>query len=592
MKTNLTSSSYTKGASPGFASLLTVIGTGMALMIILLMMYKDTIESQKEQKNNLLRNDYQQREQAFLTALTNIIPNKAMRGMMDNATDQTDLGWNSIFQEALIQANAHQALSASESAALGFTGAISANTANTTLSPDNVIKPVFETEGYISSGTKSVVSSSIVYPPLLDCSSELKADDRSFPVISHNKSNGTDHPYGIIPAPAVNFSYKNEDSLIAKHNWWTFKVSFADENYALTHLKRTAKQYLISIYEVPAQLAINSAAYTNFGQHADGSDWSNITTSGGVFAEGVKAKGSFSSDAIASRKGMELADASNPFAADNDNRNKELYEGADSTYSSASDGGRVAFIPINSGTSFFERTLSNTKTPDQNMDSTTAVSYDSTAWDFYSSGANQCVMTFINDTLYYKEVGKTSLTAIDIDDTLESFSYVVSATGDNCIKVDMENLITFLADNIDENNSLCINSDKYVLFSKADDLSKFTNGFSLVANQRLILDGDINIALVEGENYSPPLSMYAPEKRFGNGDGSGTLKIELEGSMGSLAENTNKNNAVEIADLIVNGESSARGADISATLKAITKLEELPPINMMNWMIIVREVHQ
>ena len=29
-------------------------------------------------KNNLLKNDYQQREDAFLRALTNIIPNKAI----------------------------------------------------------------------------------------------------------------------------------------------------------------------------------------------------------------------------------------------------------------------------------------------------------------------------------------------------------------------------------------------------------------------------------------------------------------------------------------------------------------------------------
>ncbi|NWK54424.1 hypothetical protein HW115_02295 [Verrucomicrobiaceae bacterium N1E253] len=554
------------------------------------MIYKDTLQTQSDQKNLLLRNDYEQRESAFLSALTNIIPNKAMRGMMEGADAESDLEWESIFNEALTQANAHQAVNSAEATALGLSSMRSANTANTTLDPSSIIHSIFEDGGLISSGTNSVGTSTYNYPPLLGCDSSLKADDESAPIISHLKSDGTGNAYSKIPAPALQFNYQNNSTFIAKHNWWTFKVSFAEQDASKTNLSRTSKQYLISLYEVPAQLAINSAAYTNFGAHADGTEWSNITTSGGVFASSVKTKGGFSPDAIASRKGIEVADNSNPFAVDNADHNKKLYGGASSVYSSASEGGRVAFIPINRGYDFYARSLDVEKTPDTNMQSSSAISSQSTAWEFYSAGANQCVMTFTGETLYYLEDGKSTLSAVDMTETLNAFTYEDSAAGDQCIKVNMENLIAFLGDNLALNPSLCVNTDRYVLLAKADDLSDFENGFSLVANQRLILDGDINITKLDSADRYPPLSLYAPEKRFGNGDGNATLKIEIEGQMGSLADNTDKSNAVNIGDLMVNGESTVRADDIKATLSSVTEVNQLPPINMMNWMIVIREI--
>ena len=72
-------------AAPGFASLLTVISVGVGLLIVLISMYENTVESQAVQSRNMLNSDYKQREEAFLRALVTIIPNKAMLCMQDDS---------------------------------------------------------------------------------------------------------------------------------------------------------------------------------------------------------------------------------------------------------------------------------------------------------------------------------------------------------------------------------------------------------------------------------------------------------------------------------------------------------------------------
>ena len=195
-------------AAPGFVSVLTVLSLGVGLLIIMMMMYQDTIQTQNNQKNNLLRNDYQQREEAFLSALTNIVPNRAMRGMMDGSGGQAKLDWTSIFDDALTQSNSEKAITATEATALGFSSHRSANTADAQLTPASIINSVFEADGLISSGTNSLASSSRSYPPPLSCDDTLKSDDQTYPVISHRKLDGvTNTLYGKTDAPKLHFAY-------------------------------------------------------------------------------------------------------------------------------------------------------------------------------------------------------------------------------------------------------------------------------------------------------------------------------------------------------------------------------------------------
>ena len=81
----------THKSSPGFASLLVVTSIGIALLIMLISMYRNTVDAHAVQKNNLLKNDYQQREDAFLRALTNIIPNRAILCMQDDSKNKESL---------------------------------------------------------------------------------------------------------------------------------------------------------------------------------------------------------------------------------------------------------------------------------------------------------------------------------------------------------------------------------------------------------------------------------------------------------------------------------------------------------------------
>jgi len=106
---------------PGFASILTVTSVGVALLMLLISMYKSTVESHSVQKTNLLKNDYEQREEAFLRALTNIIPNKAMLCMQDNsAPTREQLRWNQIIDEALTLSNANTAVDPEVASSLGL----------------------------------------------------------------------------------------------------------------------------------------------------------------------------------------------------------------------------------------------------------------------------------------------------------------------------------------------------------------------------------------------------------------------------------------------------------------------------------------
>jgi len=130
----------------------------------------------------------------------------------------------------------------------------------------------------------------------------------------------------------------------------------------------------------------------------------------------------------------------------------------------------------------------------------------------------------------------------------------------------------------------------------AKDLTIFSKGFSMVTNMRLIFTDDINITpttlpdgvtLPTGEQFYPPVSFFAPEKRFG--DSGIALKIDLDGQLGSLAKGNSE--PVRIADLKSSFADEIIPENIEANLKTIDHPAALPPINMMNWMVVIREIH-
>lgn len=664
---------------PGFASLLTVTSVGIALLIILVSMYENTIVAHDVQKNSLLKNDYQQREDAFLRALTNIIPNKAIQCMQDDsmsAPSSDNLQWKSIINEALELSNARQALSPEMSISLGVGDYRSGNNTDSNLGQAAIISALSGTTSNpdaITSGTNLSASSS--YPPPLNCTSTEQTTDTMYPVVSLNKRYGIDAEgwvqasvedfphYNLIEAPEMHFNYQNGSTMIAKHNWWVFEMSFAAQDATMTKVVTRTKKYLISLYEIPSQLPISASSFTTFGTHSDGTEWSNVNLKGSIFAEKVKTEGAFSTDAIAARKGVEVStnttvngdtvgfDGADPF----DSNARELAQTKGQTFpiSSSSDGGRVTFIPINRGLEFYDR---YTGDPDSAVDSDNAVS--PTSWDYYSIGAKQCSMRL--DVVDVASATDQTPTAIkfsywqdDPNDGITGDLELVSITfrknpdplnpseqnwpgvyelggdtfpfhidksysGRPCLAIYAERLTAWLQNNnagyFETNKSISVNvdyvnnpaivkppfpttvTDLAVMLMDAKDLTIFPKGFSMVTNMRLIFTDDINITpttlpegvtLPSGEQFYPPVSFFAPEKRFG--DSGIALKIDLDGQLGSLAKDNSE--PVRIADLKSSFADEIIPENIEANLKTIDHPAALPPINMMNWMVVIREIH-
>jgi hypothetical protein len=125
-------------------------------------------------------------------------------------------------------------------------------------------------------------------------------------------------------------------------------------------------------------------------------------------------------------------------------------------------------------------------------------------------------------------------------------------------------------------------------------MSSFTKGFSLVTNLRLYLGDDFNITPTTpptGYNppsaYYPPCSIFAPEKRYGVD--VEPLGVNLSGQVGSLASESAASPVRPLESKTISG-ASIDGKNIKANLRPITHPAELPPVSMMNWLILIEEI--
>src|SRR5690606_17997689 len=114
-------------------------------------------------------------------------------------------------------------------------------------------------------------------------SSQVKAKDEFWPVISSKKYYGAlaadkvgadvgDYSqFNLIPYPEIRFGYAEPgEPFVAKRNWWAFRMSLARHHDGVTKLKKREREFVISIYEIPSQLAISAEAFTVIGQYEDG----------------------------------------------------------------------------------------------------------------------------------------------------------------------------------------------------------------------------------------------------------------------------------------------------------------------------------
>ena len=484
---------------------------------------------------------------------------------------------------------------------------------------------------------------------------------------------------------------------MAKHNWWGFSVDLSEPNAAQTGAVLSRRNFVLSIYEIPSQLAISASSFIELGQFANGSAWQNITISGGVFAGQAQVDGSTVISALATRHGEALSPSTTVgglnFTGDPLTPGvREAYlltQGSFFPVSLASESGRAAFIPINRGVDYFDRF---THAPETSVLSTTT-------WNNYSVGALQCAMRLdvtqpvssTNKTpavlrfSYLKGGVRNDLTvplttavatglptgylyACDENQTYNfgstevdlaygkngtyayqtgmsgwitfnnhrfgdplvgtvkagyfrpSYPFAITSlpSGKTCIAVYPMRLAAFLtalgADSLAVNHSLVVNVDYTaatgsllltkpsipctdldygVVLQQCSDLTSFTKGFSLVTNLRVYIGEDFNVVTTTPPTgftptgaYYPPCSLFAPENRYGVAtDPTG---VTLSGQVGSLMSDSASVPVRPLDSKTVSGFTMT-SSQVKANLSPITHPANLPPIFMMNWLVLLEE---
>ncbi|MEN9535101.1 MAG: hypothetical protein RIR37_374 [Verrucomicrobiota bacterium] len=700
----------------GYASVLMVLSMGTLLLILAIFSYRKAVSAHSVQSSVQLRVDYLEKEDAILRSIVAITPNRAIRAMRhmsetENA-DSASLTWKGIFTDALALANAGQSISNDVLATISAgQSPIAANSGDSQLSDIAAIfKSPEDPEAHVAAGINRNLGS--LYPVPLTCNdSSDTARDSVWPIISHSKKYGSlaqtgvilpvanYQDFNLIEYPNINFGYSRPGQpFVAKRNWWAFDINLSEQDSATTQILSPKRRMVLSIYEIPSQLAISSSAFMSLGRNASGTNWGDINIIGGVFAGRALVEGDTNLASIATRRGASIAAESSigntnfdgdPFAP-GIRESHYLTSGDFFPVSLASESGRAAFVPINRGADFFDRF---SHTPETHT-------LSSTTWNQYSVGALQCAMQLdVIDTLspsdktpsslrfsYFKngerqqlvvpqmvntEPGlpqgyiscasaeqshdfgsavvdvayggngvfafKTAVTGIvtfneatfgPLPDEISKLGYFkpsfpFEATtlpdGKNCIAVypqRFENFLTALnADDTSINHSLvvnvdytvatgsanlskpsipCTNLDYGVILKECADMRSFAKGFSLVTNLRLYLGDDFNITPATPpmdydppDAYYPPCSIFAPEKRYGVD--VEPLGVNLSGQIGSLASESAASPVRPLESKTING-ASIDSKNIKANLRPITHPAELPPVSMMNWLILLEEI--
>jgi hypothetical protein len=703
---------------PGYVSYVIVLTTGLMLTLMTMSAYRNAAASQVVQSETQLRVDYADKEDAVLRAVVNLVPNRAIRAMQHRSNisgvERDALRWQNIFSEALDQANARTSISAAVKSQMGAETAVTANVGDSKLTSLNVMFDAIEPEtGYVSTGLNRSMGAG--YPvPLQTANSTVASRDKTYPIISADKvygnlaASGVNLPVNeysrlnVIPYPDIRFGYSAPGQpFVAKRNWWAFSMEIGDHDDLIGSVARGSigeRDFIVSIYEIPSQLAISAEAFTKLGTHADGTPWQHTNIQGGVYSTRAQVESGMHIDRLSGRRGLTLSGdvtigeneiAGNPFAPGV----REQFEVTNGTFmpvTMASESGRAAFVPINRGVDYFDRFAHS---PESSVLSTTT-------WNNYSVGALQCAMRLDitavaspTDTTptalrfeYLKSGVRETLNIpltstpvaglppgyveVAIENGSYTFSHLVDvaygAPGGWAFRTGVIGPITFnnatfgdplvgtqkrgyyratypfeikmlhgtkpsvavyperfpaflaslgadgpainhsLVVNVDyttsgindpdfKPNIPCTEDDYGVLLTECDDLRAYTKGFSLVTNLRLYIGDDFNVVATTPPAGSglpapfyPPASLFAPEKRYGTD--FDPFKVQIAGQIGHLkGDDGTTNNPVHLLDLKMASETTAAAANIDVNLRPITHPAELPPVTMMNWLVVVEE---
>ncbi len=431
----------------GYATLLTTLSLSLAIMAFAIGAFRETRQAHRVQSLNQVKIDYGQKERAFLRALLHVTPNAIMNGMMRNSgstisTPARPLNWPDILQAALNDASVDQALTADPAVRTNLSisaNVISANTGDSTFSilnptsgaPTGLITAPDGSGNLVMSDTanRPASTASLKLPPQMQLTSGFTPSN-IHPFISLDKriaggsGPGVDTPFSVLPYPKIAFNYNAQgDTFLARRNWWAFTVNFGANTAAATGIAPSPRTYVLSIYEVPSQLAVSSAAgtTTSLGQFADGTNWSsrNISVNGNLYADQARIEDISQVGSVASRQRATLGatgtSSGQTIGGTTERRNADAISSNPSVlfpFSSSSDSGLVSFLAINRGFSYFDYFAALTDDGRPRRGNPNSINANSagvnntkdrlgpTAWDTYSIAAAQTAMRVeITETL-------------------------------------------------------------------------------------------------------------------------------------------------------------------------------------------------
>ena len=394
--------------------MLMVITAGTVALVLSLYTYRQAIATHEIATSIQLNADYREKEDAILRSVVAMLPNRAILAMKGGSATSYDqwqpLLWNSIFDDAIDLANARTSISDNLKNSIGLNNLITANSGDSALTNYGLAFRPIQNDAMSSSYSTWRISAGLNrdlegnFPPPLQVNDGWVDNlDFYFPLISDQKVYGNladgdvgldpgEYPrFNLLEYPQINFGYAQPgEDFVAKRNWWAFSMNLAESDDAVTGASRMQRDFVVSIYEVPSQLAISGSSFMSLGQFGTGDDWTNVTIGGGVFAGRAVVEGDTSLSALASRRRMTLSDDStiggrsfdeSPFAMGL-REEYQITEGDFFPVSLASEGGRVAFVPINRGHDYFDRFAHSAESN----------ALSTTTWNNYSIGALQCAM--------------------------------------------------------------------------------------------------------------------------------------------------------------------------------------------------------
>jgi hypothetical protein len=175
-------------------------------------------------------------------------------------------------------------------------------------------------------------------------------------------------------------------------------------------------------------------------------------------------------------------------------------------------------------------------------------------------------------------------------DRLEAF---LSAAGADSLAVNHSILVNAnYRDNADitRPNIPSLASDMCLILRGSRDISMFPKGFSLVTPLRMYLASDVNLVPTgtdaAGRPTYPPLSLFSPETRFGIR--KDPITIRVAGQINHLGKDQSA--LARPGDLQSGENEEVVPGNIYADLYSITTPAQIPPVNQMNWLIVLEEV--